>query len=140
VDVVRYTVPDNVHQLHVQQTFHVWKTRRCQCGFRLLMMGGVSPEAWWASCKYGIIKFWYIVASCWIFLYERCYYICQILCAMSVLTKYILKYNKTIEYYWLILLVPSIVLGDKDSVIQRCDLSFAFLFVPYLQNMQMLLK
>jgi hypothetical protein len=24
----------------------------------------------WASYKYGIIKFWYIVASCWIFLYE----------------------------------------------------------------------
>jgi hypothetical protein len=59
---------------------------------------------------------------------------------MSVLTKYNLKYNKTIEYYWLILLVPSIVLGDKDSVIQRYDLSFAFLFVPYLQNMQYFVK
>jgi len=34
------------------------------------MMGGVSPETCWASYKYGIIKFWYIVASCWIFLYE----------------------------------------------------------------------
>jgi len=33
-------------------------------------MGGVSPETRWASYKYGIIKFWYIVASCWIFLYE----------------------------------------------------------------------
>ena len=31
------------------------------------MMGGVSPETCWASYKYGIIKFWYIVASCWIF-------------------------------------------------------------------------
>jgi hypothetical protein len=30
----------------------------------------VSPETCWASCKYGIIKFWYIVAFCWIFLYE----------------------------------------------------------------------
>ena len=50
--------------------FHVWKTRGCQCSFRLLMMGGVSPETCWASYKYGIIKFWYIVASCWIFLYE----------------------------------------------------------------------
>ena len=40
----------------------------CQCSFRLLMMGGVSPETCWASYKYGIIKkFWYIVASCWIF-------------------------------------------------------------------------
>jgi len=51
-------------------TFHVWKTRGCQCSFRLLMMGGVSPETCWATYKYGIIKFWYIVASCWIFLYE----------------------------------------------------------------------
>ena len=47
-----------------------WKTRGCQCSFRLLMMGRVSPETCWASYKYGIIKFWYIVASCWIFLYE----------------------------------------------------------------------
>jgi hypothetical protein len=47
--------------------FYVWKTRGCQCSFRLLMMGGVSPETYWASYKYGIIKFWYIVASCWIF-------------------------------------------------------------------------
>jgi len=51
-------------------TFHVWKTRSCQCSFRLLMMGGVPPETCWASDKYGIIKFWYTVASCWIFLYE----------------------------------------------------------------------
>jgi len=53
----QHTVPDNVHQLHVQTTFHVWKTRGCQCSFRLLMMGGVSPETCWASYKYGIIKF-----------------------------------------------------------------------------------
>jgi hypothetical protein len=51
-------------------TFHVWKTRGWQCSFRLLMMGGLSPETCWASDKYGKIKFWYIVASCWIFLYE----------------------------------------------------------------------
>jgi hypothetical protein len=53
-------------------TFHVrvWKTRGCQCSFRLLMMGGVSPETCWATYKYGIIEFWHIVASCWIFLYE----------------------------------------------------------------------
>ena len=51
-------------------TFHVWKTRGCQCSFRLPMMGCVSPETCWASYKYGIIKCWYIVASCWIFLYE----------------------------------------------------------------------
>jgi hypothetical protein len=37
-------------------TFHIWKTRGCQCSFRFLMMGGVSPETCWASYKYGIIK------------------------------------------------------------------------------------
>jgi hypothetical protein len=36
--------------------------------FRLLMMGGVSPETCWASYKYEIIKFWYIVASCCFFM------------------------------------------------------------------------
>jgi len=58
VDVVRHrhTVPDNV-----------WKTRGCQCSFRLLMMGGVSSETCWVSYKYGIIKFWYIAASCCFF-------------------------------------------------------------------------
>ena len=66
-------VPDNVHQIHVQTAFHVWKTRGCQCSFRLLMMGGVSPETCWASYKYRIIQFWYIVASCRIFLYEFYY-------------------------------------------------------------------
>jgi hypothetical protein len=54
-------------------TFHTCKTKGCLCSFRLLMMGGVSPETCWASYKYGIIKFWYIVASCWIFLYEFYY-------------------------------------------------------------------
>jgi len=54
-------------------TFHVWKTRGCQCSFKLLKMGGVSPETCWASYKYEIIKFWYIVASCWIFLYKFYY-------------------------------------------------------------------
>jgi hypothetical protein len=58
-------------------TFHVWKTRGCQCSFRLLKMGGVSPETCWASYKCAIIKLWYIVASCWIFLYEL-YYDAQI--------------------------------------------------------------
>jgi hypothetical protein len=54
-------------------TFHVWKTRGCQCCFRLLMMGAVSSETRWASYKYGVIKFWYTVASCWIFLYGLYY-------------------------------------------------------------------
>ena len=52
-------------------TSHVCKTRGCYCSFRLLMMGGVSPETCRASYKYEIIKFWYIVASCWIFPYKR---------------------------------------------------------------------
>jgi hypothetical protein len=47
-------------------TFHVCKTKGCQCSFRFLMMGGVSPETCWASYKYEI-KFWYTVASYWIF-------------------------------------------------------------------------
>ena len=29
-------------------------TRGCQCSFRLLIMGGVSPETCWDSYKYGI--------------------------------------------------------------------------------------
>jgi len=61
-------------KLHWQPlVFHTWKvvgrvaggrcppttrpTTGCQCSFRLLMMGGVSPETCWASHKYGIIKF-----------------------------------------------------------------------------------
>jgi hypothetical protein len=54
-------------------TVHVCKTRYCQCSFRLLMMGGVSLETCWASYKYGILKFWYIIAFCWIYLYELYY-------------------------------------------------------------------
>ena len=33
-------------------TCHVWNTRGCQCSFRFLMMGSVSPETCWASCKW----------------------------------------------------------------------------------------
>jgi hypothetical protein len=33
------------------------QNQSCQCNFRLLMMGRVSPETCSASCKYGIIKF-----------------------------------------------------------------------------------
>jgi len=36
-------------------------------------MGGVSPETFWATYKYGIIKVLYIVAFCWIFLYKKYY-------------------------------------------------------------------
>jgi hypothetical protein len=34
------------------------------------VLGDTLPETRWASHKYGIITFLYIVASCWIFLYE----------------------------------------------------------------------
>jgi hypothetical protein len=33
-------------------TFHVKKTRGCQCSYRLLMIGCVSPETCGALCKY----------------------------------------------------------------------------------------
>jgi len=71
-------------------TFHLWKTRGCQCTFRLLMMGDVSPETCWASYKYGIIKFWYIVASCWIFLYGSYY---------DARTHELQIYNSTVVYF-----------------------------------------
>jgi hypothetical protein len=50
--------------------FAVWKTRGCQCSFRLLIMGGVSPETCWALYKYGIIKLSYTIPSGFIFFNE----------------------------------------------------------------------
>ena len=47
-------------------TLHVCKTIGCQCSFRLLMMGGVSPETCWASCKYKT-KILIHCCICWIF-------------------------------------------------------------------------
>jgi hypothetical protein len=58
------------------------------------MMGGVSPETCWASYKYGIIKFWYIVASCCIFLHEL-YYDARI----HDTSKVILFYNIVVRLY-----------------------------------------
>jgi len=46
-------------------TFHIYKTRVCLCNFRLLMMGGVSPETCWASFKIRNNK---ILLHCCIFL------------------------------------------------------------------------
>jgi hypothetical protein len=43
------------------------KNQKLPVQFRLLMMGGVSPETCWTSYKYGTIKVWYNVAFCWIF-------------------------------------------------------------------------
>jgi hypothetical protein len=52
-------------------TFYICKTTGCLCSFRLLMMGGVSPETCWASFKIrnnkSLIKFWYTVTSRWVF-------------------------------------------------------------------------
>ena len=57
-----------VQQPHVQQPYTVLcKTRGCQCSFRLLMMGGVSPETCWASYKYGIINFDTLLHLVWFF-------------------------------------------------------------------------
>jgi hypothetical protein len=54
-------------------TFHVCKTRGCLCSFRLLMMGGVSPETRWTPFKIrNNKKNWYTVASCWIFHCKNC--------------------------------------------------------------------
>jgi len=53
-------------------TFHVCKTRGCLFSFRLLMMGGVSPETYWASFQIRNNKFWYTVASCWVFHCKNC--------------------------------------------------------------------
>ena len=49
-------------------TLHVCKTRGCSCSFRFLMIGGVSPETCWASCKYEIK----ILIHCCIFLDFLC--------------------------------------------------------------------
>jgi len=58
-------MPDNVHQLHVQQPSAYKKPEASSA---------VLGSWWWAVCsskhvelQYGIIKFWYIVTSCWIF-------------------------------------------------------------------------
>ena len=94
-------------KLHWQPlVFHTWKVvgrvggGRCQahCAWQQpstyenpeaasavlgrLMMGVVSPETCWASYKYGVIKFCYIVASCWIFL-------CEFTCVSSRILDYV---------------------------------------------------
>jgi len=44
--------------------------------FELLMMCGVSPETCWAIKKHWNNKFYYMVASCWFFLWDLKNYIC----------------------------------------------------------------
>jgi len=41
--------------------------------FELVMMGGVSPETCWAIKKHWDDKFYYMVASCWFFLWDLYY-------------------------------------------------------------------
>jgi len=43
----------------------------CNYSFELLMMGGVSPETCWAIKKHWNNKFYYTVASCWLFLWDK---------------------------------------------------------------------
>jgi hypothetical protein len=59
-------------------TTNVCKTRGCNYSFELLMMSGVSLETCWAIKKHWNNKFYYTVASCWLFLYEA-YSDCSIL-------------------------------------------------------------
>jgi len=58
-------------------------------------MGGVLPETCWAWCKYEI-KFWYIVASCWIFYvnYTMMHGSTNIKFNMDILKKELFKENK----------------------------------------------
>ena len=42
--------------------------------FELLLVGGVSPETCWAVKKHWNNKFYCMVASCWFFLQDLCYY------------------------------------------------------------------
>ena len=70
---VRHTLCLTTSTIYMPNNLPRMKNQRLQYSFMLLMMAGVSPETCWALYKYGIIKFWYIVASCWIFLYEFYY-------------------------------------------------------------------
>jgi hypothetical protein len=56
----------NVQQQHVQQPSTYAKPEPASAVLDSWWLGGVSPETRWASYKYEI-KFWYTVASCWIF-------------------------------------------------------------------------
>jgi hypothetical protein len=67
-----FTLPDNVQKLHVRQPSTYAKPEAASA---------VLGFWWWAVCrpkhvelhiKQGIIKFWYTVASCWVFLCKKC--------------------------------------------------------------------
>jgi hypothetical protein len=75
-------------------------------------MGGVLPETCCASYKYGIIKFWYIVASCWIFLNE-------------------LYYNARIHEHQLYRVAEKSPYTDQFFPIQQCRSSWWSLIKPF---------
>jgi hypothetical protein len=51
----------------------VCKTRAFSYSFKLLIMGDVSPETYWAIKKSWFNNFYYTVASCWFFLWYLFY-------------------------------------------------------------------
>jgi hypothetical protein len=54
--------------------------------FELLMMGGVSPETCWAIKKHYSNKFYYMVASCWFFLWDQDF--CLLMCSAFTLLRF----------------------------------------------------
>jgi hypothetical protein len=60
LSIIHIENPTRYHSVSKFYFLFIWSST---C---FLMMGGVSPETCWASYKYEI-KFWYTVASCWIF-------------------------------------------------------------------------
>jgi hypothetical protein len=60
---------------------HVYVNQRLQIQLELLMMSGMPLETCWAFSKLWINKFYYKVASCWLFLLSKF----EILCIWSVL-------------------------------------------------------
>ena len=77
-------------------TFRVRKTRGCQCSFRLLTMVGVSPKTCCASYKYGIIKFWYIGASCWFFFMNYTEVLMELL---PIHSEYMLNFYEIVQLF-----------------------------------------
>ena len=111
-------------------TFQVRKTRGCQCSSRLLMMGGVSPETCSASYKYGIIKFWYIVVSCWIFFLWKDTQLMLLPDAHQQWVpfwrsqsswKWIVQFNSCISPFWckLVLTYPLHMITDLSTLIRN---------------------
>jgi len=65
----------------------------------------MKPEACWASYKYGIIKFWNTVASCWIFFFFFFFFfflwIKIFLCLIFYAIRYMAKAYETYDlHFW----------------------------------------